>query len=147
MYSSRMRTVRLLTVSHSIPCILGGGGGLPNPSRCRPHWMQTLLDADPPGCRSPLDADPLVMWPVMHAGKPTPLSMDKMTDTCENITLPQTEGVWLGGVCVQGVSAQGVCVQESVHPQLHAGIQPPPPWTEWQTGVKTLPSRSFVCGR
>ena len=36
MYSSRIRSVRLLTVSRSIPCILGEGG-LPNP-----------LDADPP---------------------------------------------------------------------------------------------------
>ena len=43
--------------------------------------MQTSLDADPPGCRPPLDTDPqmqtpgrrpLVMWPEMHAGKPTP---------------------------------------------------------------------------
>ena len=37
--------------------------------------------------RPPLDADPLVMWPVMHAGKPTPRGQ---TNTCENITLPQT---------------------------------------------------------
>ena len=26
-------------------------------------------------------------------------------------------------------------------------LPPPPPWTEWQTPVKTLPSRNFVCGR
>ena len=33
------------------------------PWRQRPSWMQT-----PP----PLEADPLVNWPVMHAGKPPP---------------------------------------------------------------------------
>ena len=35
----------------------------------QPPWMQTPPEADP------LEADPpLVMWPVMHAGKPsTPL--------------------------------------------------------------------------
>ena len=63
-----MRTARLLTVSHSIPCIWRGeslhsGGG----------WT-----------------DPLVMWSVMHAGKPTRHVDRRMTHTCENITLPQT---------------------------------------------------------
>ena len=29
------------------------------------------------------------MWPVMHAGKPTPL-VNRMTDTCKHITLFQT---------------------------------------------------------
>ena len=33
--------------------------------------MQMPLEADPPGCR------PSVMWPVMHAGKPTSLWTDK----------------------------------------------------------------------
>ena len=76
-------------------------GGLPN----LPPWMQTIwiytswmqtpLDADSPGCRPswmqtprcrlPWRQTPLVIWPVMHAVKPTLL------------------------------------------------------WTEWQTGVKTLP--------
>ena len=58
-----------------------------------------LLDADPP------EADPpgrqitlwrqtsflwrLVMWTVMHAGKPTP-TVNRMTHRCKNITLPQT---------------------------------------------------------
>ena len=46
-----MRTARLLTVSHSIPCISGGSA---------PRQI--------PPCRPP----PLVMWPVMHAGKPSP---------------------------------------------------------------------------
>ena len=37
------------------------------------------------------DADPLapVMWPVMHAGKPTPSRPCRLTNTCENNTLPQ----------------------------------------------------------
>ena len=54
-----------------------GEGGLPTP----------LLDAD-----HPLDADPLVMWPVLHAGKPTPppTPVNRMTHRCKNITLPQT---------------------------------------------------------
>ena len=54
MHSSRMRTARLLTVSHSIPCILRRGDLL-NPS-CR----QTC-ESDPPGSRPRPDADPLVM--------------------------------------------------------------------------------------
>ena len=56
-----MRTAHLLTVSRSI----ASWGDLPNPP-----------DVDPPhACRTPLDADPLplVMWPVMHGGKPPPL--------------------------------------------------------------------------
>ena len=86
MHSSRLRTARSLTVSRSI----GGGrvgGVLPNPPRCRPPWMQTplwmqtptqmqtpLLDAvPPPGCRPP------------GCGSPC-----GQTNTCENITLPQT---------------------------------------------------------
>ena len=52
MHSNRMRTARLLTVFHSIPCI--SGGGLPNPAGCRPHPPE----GRPRGCRSPLDADP-----------------------------------------------------------------------------------------
>ena len=30
-----------------------------------------------------------------------------------------------------------------VSAQVRAGIQPPP-WTEWQIGVKTLPCRNYV---
>ena len=57
----------------------------PGPTRMQTPspQMQTPLDGDP----LPLDADPLVMWPVMHARKPTPYGQ---TNTCENITLPQT---------------------------------------------------------
>ena len=77
MHSSRMCTARLLTVSHSIPFILGESAQ--PPLGCRHSLLPALLDADPPPCRqtpswrqTPLDADPLVMWPVMHAGKPNP---------------------------------------------------------------------------
>ena len=79
MHSSRMRTVRLLIVSCSIPCISGGGfcptphDAEPLPRMQTPRWMQT----------------PLVMWPVMHAGKPTPLWIEGMIHACENITFPQ----------------------------------------------------------
>ena len=66
MHSSRMCTTRLLTVSH----VSQGGGGLPNPSS---------LDADPPG-HVTCDA----CW---EANSP---AVDRMTDTCKNITLPQT---------------------------------------------------------
>ena len=60
-------TARSLTVSRILT------GGLPNPP-----WMQI-----PPGRRPPLDEDPL------HAA-PSSLCREGMTDTCENITLPQT---------------------------------------------------------
>ena len=58
-----MSTARLWTVSSSIPL----GGVCPTPPRCRPP----------------------VMWPVVHAGKPLP-AVNRMTDRCKNITLPQT---------------------------------------------------------
>ena len=69
MDSSRMRTTRLLTVSH----VSQGGEGLPNPQppRCRPLGHVT--------CDARWEANP-------------PL-VDRMTDTCENITLPQTSFV------------------------------------------------------
>ena len=61
-HTSRMRTTRWLTVSRSIPQGGGEGGVIwIIPPICRPH-----PDADPP------HADPPVMWPVMHAEKPTP---------------------------------------------------------------------------
>ena len=72
-----MRTTHLLTVSRSI-----WWGDLSNP----------LLDADPldadppPGCRPFLDADPLPLdADPLDADSP----VDRMTDACENITLPQ----------------------------------------------------------
>ena len=109
MHRSRMRTARLLMVSHSIPCILEGvcptphrqtwgwglsnppcrqtgEGGLPTPPGCRPPswrqtpWMQTFLEADTPLVLSPCDA----YWEV------TSTPVDRMTDAYENITLPQT---------------------------------------------------------
>ena len=72
--SSRMRTTRLLTVSHSIPCISGWG--------CVPNspWMQT----NPSACRPPGHVI------VMYGGKPTTPPVNRMTHRCKNITLPQT---------------------------------------------------------
>ena len=64
----------LVVVSH-----VSGGGGF-----SQPPWMQT-----PPGGRPSPEADPLVMWPVMHAGKPSP-PVNRMTHRCKNTTLPQT---------------------------------------------------------
>ena len=64
LHSSRMRTAHSLAVCH---CVLLGRG-LPNPSL----RMQT------PEYRPPWDADP------------APPPVDRMTDTCKNITLPQT---------------------------------------------------------
>ena len=98
MHSSRMRTARLLTVSCS-----AGGEVCPTPP-----WMQIL-----PECRPPLDAGPpwmqtppcrllLVIWPVMHAGEPTPPPLNRMTHRCKNITLPQTSfagGKYYFGTC------------------------------------------------
>ena len=53
-----MHTACMLTVSHSAG---GRVGWTP------PPWMET-----PTGCRPPHADFPLVMWPVIHAGKPTP---------------------------------------------------------------------------
>ena len=56
MHSSRMRTTHLLTVSHSI------------------RWEEMFLQHRPPpptDARAPWIQTPLVMCPVMHAGKPT----------------------------------------------------------------------------
>ena len=44
MHSSRMHTACLLTVSHSIPCILRDAD---------PFWRQMPLDADPPWMQTP----------------------------------------------------------------------------------------------
>ena len=53
MHSSRMRTARLLIVSHSARV----GGGLPNPPAGRLALEADPLDTDP----NTLEADPLVM--------------------------------------------------------------------------------------
>ena len=72
-----MRTARSLTVSRSIR----GSGSAQHPLDADPppntHWIQTPLDADLPWMQTlPLDAD---LHPV-----------NRMTDTCKNITFPQT---------------------------------------------------------
>ena len=71
MHSSRMQTVRLLTVSRT--------------SLSNSPWMQTTLDAD---------ADPLIislscdLWCML--GSQPPSNMDRMTDRCKDTTFPQT---------------------------------------------------------
>ena len=82
MHSSRLRTARSLTVSRSI----GGGGGLG-------VFCPTHPDADPPGCRPPSGCRPpprcrppsWMQSPLPDADPPC-----GQTNTCENITLPQT---------------------------------------------------------
>ena len=69
-----MRTARLLTVSCSAQEVC------PTPPMQTPPdaellWMQTTL----------------VMWPVMHAGKPSPpREQNEWHTVVKNITLPQT---------------------------------------------------------
>ena len=85
--------------------LIPAGGGV-CPTRLQadllPHGCRFL----PPGCRPPghvtcdacWEANPcppwmLVMWPVMHAGKPPPplpTPLDRMTDMCKTISLLQS---------------------------------------------------------
>ena len=68
MHSSRMHTAHFWTILCSIPW-----GVCPTPQEADALWRQTCPKQSFPGGRPPcLDADLLVMWPVMHAGKPTP---------------------------------------------------------------------------
>ena len=83
--------------------------------------------------------------------------VDRMIHVYENITFPCCQEIWLtrlhssrmrtarsltvfpsifcsGG----GVWSQGGCLVPGGYPSMHWG-RPPPPWTEWQTGVKILP--------
>ena len=108
MYSSKMRTARLLTVSCSVwfrgvcstPFWMQTPGMQTLPLGCTsPPSMQTQLDAEPPGgkplwmqipsrCR-PLDADPPghvtcdASWEANY-----PL-VNRITDRCKNITYPK----------------------------------------------------------
>ena len=79
MHSSRMRSARLLTVSRSSQ-VGGEVGASAQPPGCRPPHPE----ADPPG------QSPLVMWPVMHVGKPTPPSLAQN----DWQTLPKTLPSW-----------------------------------------------------
>ena len=73
-HSSRMRTTCLLTVSRSIPCIFGGAGGSGSAQPPRP--IETPWSCD--------------LW-CMLGSQPTPPPLaNRMTDACENITLPNT---------------------------------------------------------
>ena len=71
-----MRTVRLLTVSHCIPCI---SGGLLNP----PPPQADRGEVCPSGCR-PL----CYLWCMLWSQPLHPVN--RMTDRCKNITLLQT---------------------------------------------------------
>ena len=79
MHSSGMCTACLLTVYLSI-----SGGRSAHPPGGRPPWMQTPLDADPPG-HVTCDA----CWEANHP----PFPVNRIIDACENITLPQTSFV------------------------------------------------------
>ena len=50
-----------------------------------------------------------------------------------------SRGVSVQGVSVRGDSVQGVSARET--------LSTPYEKNDWQTGVKTLPSRNFVCER
>ena len=70
---------------HTAPFSSSGGG---------------LLSPSPPPRQTPWR---LFMWPVMHAGKPTPRGQ---TNTYENITLPQTSfagGKYTDASCMRQV--------------------------------------------
>ena len=56
---------------------------------------------------------------------------DAIPACTEGMSAPRG-GVWSWGVC---------------YPSMHWGRHPPPPWTEWQTRVKTLPWPQLRCGR
>ena len=77
---------------------------------------------------------------------------------CPGGCLPKGMCLPRGGVC-QGVSAQGALSMECLPRRVSAqgsvyqgGVCPGdvcgrhPPWTEWQTRVKTLPCRNFLAG-
>ena len=118
MHSSRLRTVRSVTVS------FGGGG------------VSVRVSAR--GC--------------LHG------------DVCKGGVCP---GVSVQGLSVQGVSAQEGCLPRGCQPTgvrpVEGGVcpggggvfpgwvgvcpvecLPEPPWTEWQTGVKTLPCCNYI---
>ena len=101
MHSSRMRTVHSLTVSHSIPCILEGGG-LPNPPTPEADLFPREADPPPPGCRDIPPPGcraflPNACWEAtpfpMHAGKPLPPApppwTEGMTHACKILPCPK----------------------------------------------------------
>ena len=73
------------------------------------------------------------VYPSMHwAGGVSPWGVSARGDVYPNMH-------WAGGVYPGGVSTRGCLARKCVW-------QTPPLWTEWQTGVKTLPCRNFVAG-
>ena len=78
---------------------------------------------------------------ALHRGSMYP-SMHCAEGVCITAFIGQGEGCLPGGCLPGGVccggSARGVCPGE--------GVCLPLLWTEWQTGVKTLPCCNFVAG-
>ena len=48
------------------------------------------------------------------------------------------------GVCIPACTVQGGVCPGGVYPSMHWGRPPPPLWTKWQTGVKTLSCCNYV---
>ena len=85
MYSSRMRTVRS---SSSLP---GGGGGLPGlPGWCLPQCMHGYVW--PGGVSAPVHAGICLLGGGGVSAPVHPSPVNRMTDRCKNITLPQLLG-------------------------------------------------------
>ena len=57
--------------------------------------------------------------------------------------LPVSQHTLHRGVSVRQVSAKGGCLPRGM---VVCVCGSPPPWTEWQTGVKTSPCRNFFAG-
>ena len=89
LHSSRMHTARSLTITSSMLC--SGGGclvpGVPGQrdvwSRGAPAWSREGYLPGPGGGLVPGG-----WYPSMHWGRTPPVN--RMTDRCKNITLPQT---------------------------------------------------------
>ena len=78
--------------------------------------------------------------------------------SCRVRTVRFSSRLWLEGVCLWGVHPHHKALPYPIippathtytlqHPLLKCMLGYTSLWTEWQTGVKTLPSRNFVCGR
>ena len=109
----------------------------------RPGGLPTPPDADLTGCRTPSSGcrpTPLVMWPVVHDGKPNlpppcPPRTEGMIHACRNITLSQTS--FAGGKNTKQSPTHGQ--KRSVHSIL---MNLPPNRTLFHLGVSGAPTRS-----
>ena len=112
---------------------------------CPSPCSQTALGEDPqvqtPGCRPSWSCDlwcmlgsqshwMLVMWRVMHAGKPT--SLDAGHVTCDACWETNPTGCWSCDLwCMLGSQPHWMLV---MWPVMHAG-KPNPLWAKWHTHV------------